>query len=744
MADAGTGAVGLIRVDAGRAGSSAAGNYSDVSWAFYLIENGPYYNSTFSNDPIGANVSLDGVGTVWSGSFTFSWGGAGYQTTLIASGTTRVYHAADGSGGTTVRGNMGATGTSGAGGPASVAQGVALPTLKVLPGTPSGVSASRISDTSVSLSWAQSSASNGQPTSNTIRRRINGSAFSDAVTISPARSASLSAAANEKLEYSVRAANAAGTTGWSATSGAIFTTPAAPTNVSAVKNVAGNILVSWAQNVAFLEHRNYMEHGTVLAGVTTWDGSPYTSVPAGDLSAVYVSPDPTKVHIFRVYAKNTDVGALESARAVSNTVQLAAAPNKPTLPALPAFVDKGKTFVIPWSHNPVDATAQTAYELAGSTDGGATWASGGKTTSTATSETLPSSSYPANEAVTIRVRTWGQATAGGSDGTGASPWSDQQTVTFKTRPAVTITSPVGGGTYTQSALAVGLGFSQAEAATFVSATIELFQGATLVESLLSTTRASTLMGTRVQDGVSYTVKVTVLDSNGLTSNQVTSAFSVAYTLPVAAGVTVTYLPDSGIAQLDLTIPDPSVGQSAATLVTILREIGGVTETVVDKYPRAATLTLLDTTPTINGTNLYTVTTISADGATSTTIVELVTDEPHWAFLSTGNGFANIIRFMGNLKFASTPSRTKKLIQTAGRKKRLALFGQSTTLEIAGSATLAEGLGSTPDEVEAFILEAGIVAYRDPSGRRMFGVLDGEIDSPSSITSTFSYSVSEAD
>jgi hypothetical protein len=735
MADANTGAAGTLRINASESGTSAAGNYSNLSWALYLIER-VTSNTTWSASGVSANVDIAGVGIVWSGSFGLDWRPAGNQTLLIASGVTQVSHNADGTGYIEIFGNMGPTGTTGAGGPSTVGQGVSLTTLKVVPGTPSGVSASRISDTSVSLSWAQTSASNGQPTSNTIRRRINGSAFSDVVTISPATSASLSAAANEKLEYSVRAANSAGTTGWSGTSAAIFTTPAAPTGVSAAKDGELNITVAWTPNVAYVEHQHVIGHGTVLAGVTTWDASPLATVSAGTSLYKHVSPNAGQLHVYRVTAVNTSSGSLSSGTVVSNTVQLLTAPNKPTLPSLGAFADKAKTFTVLWSHNPVDTTPQTAYELEYSTNGGVSWASTGKVTSTTSSRSFAASSYAANVALTVRVRTYGQSVS-------VSPWSDPQTVTFKTRPVVTVTAPVGGGTYTEAALAVGLGFSQAEAATFVSATIELFQGATLVESLLSTTRASTLMGTRVQDGVSYTVKVTVLDSNGLTSNQVTSAFSVAYTLPVAAGVTVIYLPDSGIAQLDLTIPAPGGGQSAATLVTILREVGGVTETVVDKYPRSATLTILDTTPTINGTNLYTVTTISVDGATSATIVELVTDEPHWAFLSTGNGFANIIRFMGNLKFASTPSRTKKLIQAAGRKKRLALFGQSTTLEIAGSATLAEGLGSTPDEVEAFILEAGIVAYRDPSGRRMFGVLDGAIDSPSSITSTFSYSVSEA-
>jgi len=160
-------------------------------------------------------------------------------------------------------------------------------------------------------------------------------------------------------------------------------------------------------------------------------------------------------------------------------------------------------------------------------------------------------------------------------------------VTYKTRPVVTITAPADSGTYTKSALTVELGFSQAESATFVNATIKVLQGTTVLETLISSTRASTLMGTAVANGVSYSVTVTVIDSNGLTSTLVTSAFSVVYTLPPAAGVTATYLPDSGIGQIGLSFPEAVATEAVMTGVTITRTIDGVAESVVSEYPAAS-------------------------------------------------------------------------------------------------------------------------------------------------------------
>jgi hypothetical protein len=252
------------------------------------------------------------------------------------------------------------------------------------------------------------------------------------------------------------------------------------------------------------------------------------------------------------------------------------------------------------------------------------------------------------------------------------------------------------------------------------------------------------MDTSVADGGSYTLTVTVLDSNGLVSDAVTSTFTVEYTDPVAAVVVVTYLSDSGIAQIDLAIPDPGDDEAAAVAVTITRTIDGARETIVTEYPITdSPLTILDMTPTIHGTNRYTVTTISEDGATVDVVTDLVTVEDWWAFLSTGDGFSTIVNFFGNLQVSAAPARALALVETAGRSRPIALFGATGTLEVSGSADLDPRMGSTPQEVEQFILAAGIVCYRDPTGRRVFGAMTGSVASPNTRSSAFSFKVSEA-
>ena len=740
MADVNTGSSGTLQINATVSGSDAAGNWSDVTWSAYLIER-VSAGSTFSLSGNTANVVVNGA-TVWSGTFGFDWRPAGLQSNLIASGTTRVYHNADGTPpATSVTLNMGSTGTSGAGGPTSVSQGVSLATLKVTPGTPTGVAATRISDTSTTVAWSQSSATNGQPTSNTIRQKVNGGAWADVVTIFPAVSANLSCAANQKIIYGVKATNSAGDSAWSADSAAFFTTPAAPTAVVATK-VGADIVLTWADNVAFSEHSHVITHGVDVAGTITWDGSPLATIASGTATYTHVTPNPAQRHVYKIKAKNTGTAALESADVQSNVVVLLTAPNAPTLPTIGPKVDKASAFVVGWTHNSIDTTAQTAYEFSYSTNGGTSWSTTGKVISSTPSKTIAANTYAANVALTIRVRTWGGATSGGSDGTGASPWSDVQTVTFKTRPVATITVPATGGVYAQATLAVQLGFSQAESATFVSATIELYSGATLLESVETTTLASTVLATRVVNGSSYSVKAIVRDSNGIASSQVTSSFTVTYTAPVAAVVTVTYLPDSGIGQIGLTIPGAGGGLAAAVAVTITRTIDGVTEDVVVGYPSASSLTILDTTPTIHGDNLYTVTTISADGAKTDVTATMTTAEDEWAFMSKGAGFSEIVRFGGELKPQATPTVDALLVKAAGRSRPIGLYATTGGLTVSGTGEIVTGLGSSAEEIEAFLLVTGKGCYRDPTGRRMFGMISGQVSRDTYMLGSFTYTVTE--
>ena len=109
-----------LRLIVNQTSQNIASNYSVVSWSLAIIEGSA---SSFSNTAIGYNVKINGVTT--SGSYTFDFRPSGTQTKTIDSGSSRVYHDADGTKTITVSGYTASTGTT-SGGPGTASGTLAL------------------------------------------------------------------------------------------------------------------------------------------------------------------------------------------------------------------------------------------------------------------------------------------------------------------------------------------------------------------------------------------------------------------------------------------------------------------------------------------------------------------------------------------------------------------------------------------------------------------------------------------
>lgn len=670
----------------------------------------------------------------WGASGTFDINGV--QTITVYDGTTTLtLNAAGDASSSTQTFTMGATGTQGLGGPTAVSETLSLPAIKVLPNAPTGLTATRVSDTQIQLNWAQTSPSNGAVANHVIQRRVNQPAgvgaevgWDSGTIISPTTTATVSAQPNEQWQYRVWARNAQGQR-VSNNSNIVYTTPAAPSSVAAAKLPNQDIKVTFVSNVAYEAYNHEVWHGSVAGGVTTWDGAPLTTLAAGVQEYTHAAPNPSQVHIYQVRAKQ---GTLFSSYVQSNQVQLLVAPNKPTVPAMGAFADKALAFNFNWVHNSQDTTPQSAYEVQYSVNGGTSWNTTNKTASTVQSYVFPAGWFSANTALTMRVRTWGQATTGGSEGTGASPWSDVKTVTFKTRPTTTITAPANGATLNGATVTVNLTFAQTEGATFVKAELRLSRttgGTVVLEDLETTNLIGTKFATTVDNATAYTVRARVLDSNGIWSNYVTNAFSVTYLPPVLPVTTLDYLEETGWGQINLTVPDPGAGESAAAFVTITRRIdGGAEEVLVTNFPTSPTLSFFDTTPTIHGTNTYTITVTTALGAQRVLTRTLVTEECRRAFLSKGSDFSMVAAFGGNLEVDISLSVASTTVQAAGRTKPIGLYGVETSKALKVSSFIFPRESySTILELEAFLLVPGRTCYRDATGRRVFGTVKGSVE-----------------
>jgi hypothetical protein len=721
----------------------AANNRSYVTWTLNIYRgNG---DTPYNSDPSAYGLGGPGGFSGNMGGYRFGGSGSGadYSGTpagsqvQVASGGAWVTHSPDGSGSVTFNAYHNSGSTLGN---ANVTDSVyPLTKLTQAPSSVTGVTATRISDSQVNLAWTNNFPTNGGPTNNDINVKINNGAFGGGVSIGGSSNGVFSTQPNQKREYQVRAYNSAGYTAFSATSNPVYTTPAAPTNPIATKQANLDITVSWTPNVGYSEHTHEVWHGTVSAGVTTWDSAALATLASGTSSYTHAAPSAGQVHVYRIRAV---AAGLQSGYATTSSVQLLAAPNKPTIPALPAYTNKAAAFRFSWVHNAVDASAQTKYQVRYSTNGGSTWTTGAKTTSTNQYYDFAANTFTANQALTVQVRTKGSYDTGSDSDASYSPWSDLATTTFKTLPVVTITDPSNGEVLNDATLRVSLGFSQAESAGYVKFQVELLQGASSLELLESSIRNGITLATPLQNGTSYTIRARGQDSNGLWSAWVTSTVSVTYLSPVPAVVTTTFLVDSGYGQVDLAIAAPSGSQATATTVTITRQILGVEEVIVQDYPASANLTFLDTTPTIHGTNLYTVTTKSSLGAQSVVTSSLVTTECRRAYLNTGAGFATVGVFGGNMSVDESLSVASAVVQASGRAKPIGLYGVETSVKLKVSSLVFEGFGSTVSQLRAILLTPGKACYRDSSGRRVFGSVDGSISYTKTNRADLSFTLTE--
>lgn len=385
MADKAVGNAGTLRI---------TDNGSTVS--FSVLCGDP---ATFVNE-YRFRVYANGAWSAWSVTSL----GAGFGSRLL---TTRTVNTSQ-----TVILEQAATGTSGLGGAASFSVAISRP----LPVAPSGVLVTRVSDAQQTLNWTR----NATYTSVVIQRTSSGGgawtgwqqigiASGNAFTFTDTTTKPGMAYA-----YRVAGRGANGQSAWSGQSATIYTTPAAPSSVSAVRS-GNNIVVSAASVPPYYTNFDVRDGSTVIA---TNVSMPYT----------HTDPDAAVPHTYTVRAHITLNNLYSAWSAASNTVQLVAPPNAPTsLSPNGSVRASDQDVVFSWKHNPVDSSPQSAFELQHRRNGGA-W-----TTVTGTLDSQVGLNIDVG-AVEWRVRTKGAHPDW-------SPYSAVATVTVIDRPGVAVTQP---------------------------------------------------------------------------------------------------------------------------------------------------------------------------------------------------------------------------------------------------------------------------------------------------------------
>lgn len=239
-------------------------------------------------------------------------------------------------------------------------QGILKKSPAVIPDAPTGAEATRVSDSSQIVTWA-----NTNPTvqpkkylglriqrwDNVGKKWISlkslgvVSAFTDLTTV-----------ADRGYQYQVQAFNGAGGSTWSRTA-TIYTRPKAPSQISA-KRSGSNVVVTWKNEstIATSWRIRYFKNGVdqgVIASVS----------PATTTTWTHVSPDASAAHRYEVIAV---AGGLESvvSGAVDPGIPAPLAPLHPT-DLLPdgTIHAASEPLTLRWRHVSADSSAQTARSL---------------------------------------------------------------------------------------------------------------------------------------------------------------------------------------------------------------------------------------------------------------------------------------------------------------------------------------------------------------------------------------------
>ena len=505
--------------------------------------------------------------------------------------------------------------------------------------------------------------------------------------------------ADRAYQYRVRSRNDSGYSSW-ATSEKSYTTPKAHTNLAWTKTTS-DVVLTWTRaasmpaNTIVQESANggaWTQVAVVIAGTNTW---------------THTSPNPAVTHQYRVAPEQYGI---MGAWATSTVVQFLVAPLTPTsLTPTGTTVDPADVVVATWTHQPVDGTAQTAYEHRVKKVGG-TYVSSGTVSSPISSRIL--SGLVAGKTYIHQVRTKGQHADW-------SPWSAEQSFATGTKPQASVSYP-DDEPHIMSGLVVQWTYYDADSNTHVASRVQLIKGTDLVHTATLGAVTEYALPLPLVDLSTYFVRVQVQDSSGLWSGWAEQMFTTAFIPPTTPVVAAEFQPDLGVVLLSISHPLPDgVTTIDAVSNTVYRIVNGVEELVAVGVDQATVLT--DYAPITSGTNTYRVVAWSDTPTAAETTITVDCYSP-WCFVSGGPNYSQIARLKGGASVSSAVGRTKVLHQFVGTTTPVEFIGPSRSAVYSLSGSV-DGFGAEADawgSWQAWEAIADLPApllYRDPLGRR---------------------------
>lgn len=571
--------------------------------------------------------------------------------------------------------------------------------------TPTDLTVTRVSDTQQTLTWTRKSeytgvvvhrSTDGGPWQEIGRPTGNVATFTDTTT-----------EANRKYEYRVaglnsRASGGIGQSAWSATV-TIFTSPAAPASASADRD-GNDILVTAAGLPQHATSFDIEDSGSVVqtGAVLPWR---------------HAAPSPTIPHTYRVRGV---VGGVAGAWSPpSKTVQLITKPNPPVnLTPNGGVAASDGPVRLEFTHNPVDTSAQTAYELRHRLPPAGAWTTLSGTTASFRDVTLP-----------VGAREWQVRTKGAH--ADWSDWSAIATVTVINRPGVAITQP--GPAWEASILTGKWSYLQAQGRPQSGWEVELLDGTGAVVEARSGSGATAevVFSTRLTEG-SWSVRARAATGT-VWSAWALTVFTVEFFPPDMPLISGSWDESAGGVALSIA-PGTDTGAPETVKLMLERSIdGGALWEPMLTLEQPDLMNLMDWESPSRGTTLYRLTAYTVEGAISEVALPVVaTSQAVW--LSGDTGFALACRLPFDPKPSITPGRARASKRYAGRALPVAYAGEaiSRTVQVSGTTTDHALSDEESAHVERLTMlaqtPAPVFMFRDPDGRRIYGTI-GDIPMP---------------
>lgn len=408
-------------------------------------------------------------------------------------------------------------------------------TVPALPPDATTLNAVRNSDTSVTLSWATSM---GYAESVKVERSVDGSAFSEIASLSNLASGytDSTTSADHTYTYRWRYYNKNAYGAYSPTA-SVTMAPSAPSAISLERSDATNVNVTLTNTSIVstsVEWQASYDGGATWGASSTVEGSPVTSFVANTSGGTV---------IIRVRNVN-ETGS--SAWLTSGSIVTITPPAAPTLVSpTGVFNMSAGSVTFTWLHNPKDGSAQTAAQLAYSTNGGSSWTTVNKTTQQ--SHTISPIPWAAGTTITWRVRTKGADPSYGD-------WASSKQFICYQVPSLAFASGNPPSSVSSMPIPIRVVYSDPQGMACAAANVAIQKDGRTVYSEQLEIIGNTLSGQidaaemLPENGATYSVTVTARSGSSLQATA-TADFTVDFIAPTPGTLDIQNDPDTGYVSL---------------------------------------------------------------------------------------------------------------------------------------------------------------------------------------------------